>query len=97
MMQFLHILNRTICLSKKIIYQYPDVVVALKSYRNYKPHLPIETKKMKLKNPVYRSFKFILSCRLNFKAYSKNVRKKMTKCSLKTAELLLDADGYLYT
>ena len=40
---------------------------------------------------------FMLGCRLIFKAYEKNVREKATKCSLKTTEVLLDADGGLLT
>ena len=35
----------------------------------------------------------MLGCRLIFAAYAKNVRHKATKCSLKTAEILLDDDG----
>ena len=31
------------------------------------------------------------------KAYAKNVKEKTTKCSLKTAEVLLDADGDVLT
>ena len=34
---------------------------------------------------------FALGCRFNFKAYTKNVRKKTTKCSLKAAEVQLYA------
>ena len=35
----------------------------------------------------------MLGCRLIFAAYAKNVRHRATKCSLKTAEILLDNDG----
>ena len=38
--------------------------------------------------------KFILGCMFTIKAYAKNVREKTTKCSLKTAEVLLDAEGH---
>ena len=38
--------------------------------------------------------KFVLGCRFNLKAYAKNVREKATKGSLKTAEVLLDADRH---
>ena len=38
----------------------------------------------------------MLSCRFTFKAYAKSVRAKTTKCSLKTAEVLLDADGHVW-
>ena len=41
--------------------------------------------------------KFTLGFRFSFKAYVKNVREKATKCSLKTTEVLLDADGYVLT
>ena len=34
----------------------------------------------------------MLGCRLIFAPYAKNVRHKATKCSLKTAEILLDDD-----
>ena len=34
--------------------------------------------------------KFMLGCRVSFEAYAKSVREKVTKCSLKTAEVLLD-------
>ena len=37
--------------------------------------------------------KFMLGCRFSFEAYSKNVREKATKCSWKTAEVLLDVDS----
>ena len=32
-----------------------------------------------------------------FKAYAKNLREKATKCFLKSAMVLLDADGYVLT
>ena len=41
--------------------------------------------------------KFMLGCRFSFEAYAKDVREKMTKCSLKTTEVLLDADGHMLT
>ena len=41
--------------------------------------------------------KFILGCRLNVEAYEKNVREKTTKCSLKTIEILLNADEHVLT
>ena len=37
----------------------------------------------------------MLDCRFNFKA--KNVQKNATKCTLKTTEVLLDADGNVLT
>ena len=37
----------------------------------------------------------MLDCRFSFKAYAKNLREKATKCTLKTAEVLLDADGHV--
>ena len=37
----------------------------------------------------------MLGCRFSFKACAKNIQGKATKCSLKTAEVLLDADGHL--
>ena len=39
----------------------------------------------------------MLSCKFSFKAYAKTVREKETKRSLKTAEVLLDTDGYVLT
>ena len=33
--------------------------------------------------------------RFSFKAYTKNVREKTTKSSLKTTEFFLDADGHV--
>ena len=36
----------------------------------------------------------MLGCKFSFKTYAKNVRERATKCSLKTTEVLLDADGY---
>ena len=38
--------------------------------------------------------KFLLGCSFNFGAYAKDVREKATKCSLKTAEVLLNVDGH---
>ena len=40
---------------------------------------------------------FMLGCRFSFVAYSKNVREKATKCSLKTTDVLLDADKHVLT
>ena len=37
----------------------------------------------------------MLGCRFNFEAYAENIREKATKCSLKTTEALLDADGHV--
>ena len=45
--------------------------------------------------PAYQFLKFILGC--TFTLYGKNVRKIMTKCSLKTAEVLLHADENVLT
>ena len=39
----------------------------------------------------------MLDCRFYFKAFKKNVQEKATKCSLKTTEVLLDADGHVLT
>ena len=39
----------------------------------------------------------MLGCRFSFKVYAKNVKEKATKYSLKTAEVLLDADGHVLT
>ena len=39
----------------------------------------------------------MLGSRFSFKAHAKNIREKATKCSLKTAEVLLDADGNVLT
>ena len=36
----------------------------------------------------------MLGCRLNFETYVKNVREKTTKCSLKTTDISLGADGH---
>ena len=41
--------------------------------------------------------KVMLGCRFSFEAYKKNVREKATKCSLKTTEVVLDADGHVLT
>ena len=41
--------------------------------------------------------KLMLGCRLSFEAYAESVREKATRCSLKTTEVLLDADGHLLT
>ena len=37
----------------------------------------------------------MLDCRFSFEAYAKNLREKATNCTLKTAEVLLDADGHV--
>ena len=39
----------------------------------------------------------MLGCRFGFEAYAKNVREKTAKCSLKTTEVLLHADGHEIT
>ena len=41
--------------------------------------------------------RFMLDCRSSFEAYAKNVREKATKCPLKTAEVLLHANGHVLT
>ena len=41
--------------------------------------------------------KFMLGSRFTFEAYAKNGREKATECSLKTTEVLLDADGHVFT
>ena len=41
--------------------------------------------------------KFMLGFRFSFETFAKNVREKATKCSLKTTEVLLDADGQVLT
>lgn len=41
--------------------------------------------------------KFLLSCTFSFEAYVKNVREKATKCFLKTNEVLVYADGHVFT
>lgn len=38
----------------------------------------------------------MLSCRFNFKAYAKDVTRKVTKCSLETAEVLLHAKEHIF-
>ena len=44
-----------------------------------------------------RDIEFImLGCRFSFEAHAKNVIKKATTCSLKTTEVLLDADGHVF-
>ena len=40
---------------------------------------------------------FILGCRFSFEAYPENVREKAIKYSLKTIEVLLNADGHVLT
>ena len=39
----------------------------------------------------------MLVCTFNFEEHAKNLREKATKCSLKTAEVVLDADGHVLT
>ena len=39
--------------------------------------------------------KFMLGSRFSFKVDAENVREKVTKCFLKTAEVLLDDDGHV--
>ena len=39
----------------------------------------------------------MLGCRFSFEVYAKNVREKTTKCSLKTTDVLLGADGHVLT
>ena len=41
--------------------------------------------------------KFMLRCSFNFEVYTKNIKKKAAKCSLKSNEVLLNADGYVLT
>ena len=49
-----------------------------------------------LKDPVYQFLKFMLGCGFTFKPHAKNLKEK-TMLSLKTAEVLLDADGHVLT
>ena len=39
---------------------------------------------------------FILGCSFSLESHAKNVRETATKCSLKTAESLLDPDGHVF-
>ena len=39
----------------------------------------------------------MLDCRFSFEAYTKRVREKENRCSLKTTEVLLDANGHALT
>ena len=39
---------------------------------------------------------FTLDCSFKFETYAKSVKEKVTKCSLKTTEVLLDADGHAF-
>ena len=39
----------------------------------------------------------MLDCRFSIEAYAKNVTEKVTKCFLKTAGILLGADGHMHT
>ena len=41
--------------------------------------------------------KVMLGCRLSFEAYAKKVREKATKSSLKTTQVLFDANGHVLT
>ena len=50
-----------------------------------------KTRRVNNRHPVNEILKFILGYRFIFKAYVKKVREKTTKCSLKTAEVWLDA------
>ena len=49
------------------------------------------------RHPIYQFSNFILGRRFTFKAYAKIVREETSKCSLKTAEVLLDADEHVLT
>ena len=40
---------------------------------------------------------FMLGCEFRLESFAKNAREKATKCSLKTAEVLLDANGHVLT
>ena len=46
---------------------------------------------------IYQFLKFMLGCRFSSEAYAKNEREKETKCSLKTNDVLLGADGHVLT
>ena len=39
----------------------------------------------------------MLGCRFSFEEHAKNVRENVTKFSLETTEVLLDADGHVLT
>ena len=39
----------------------------------------------------------MLGCRFSFETYAKNVTEKVTECSLKTIEVLFNADGHVIT
>ena len=39
----------------------------------------------------------MLGCKFSFKVYAKSVKEKENKCSLKTNEVMLDADGHVIT
>ena len=118
-MQFFHIPNRTMCLSKTIL-QYTNALLfflpcffwqlllwkhfmSLHSTKNVMKILNINHSWLfKLgewnnRHPIYQFSNFILGCRFTFKAYAKNVREETSKCSLKTAEVLLDADEHVLT
>ena len=41
--------------------------------------------------------RFKLGNGFSFEAYMKNVREKVSKCTLKTTGVLLDADGHVLT
>ena len=50
-----------------------------------------------MKYTVYHFLKFILGCRFTLEAYAKNIKENATNFSLKTTELLLDADRQVLT
>ena len=99
LMQFFHIMNCTMWSNKMILYQYLVVAFFLRTSSPMKTLYTLLRKLGKWKNrhPVYQFLKFILSCRFTFNAYAKIIREKTTKCSLKTAEILLHADGLMNT
>ena len=41
--------------------------------------------------------RFMLGSRFSFETQAKNVRENVTKCSLKTTEVILDTDGHVLT
>ena len=53
--------------------------------------------KWKNGHSIYQFLKFTLDLKCSFKAYEKNVKEKVTNCSLKTTEFLLNADGHVLT
>ena len=73
-MQFFHIPNRAMCLSKKILYQYFVVFLpCLRQFLLWKHVIDWLVKLWEWNNrhPVYQFLKFILDCRFTFKAYAK--------------------------